>query len=109
MNANKHIETIKLIMEMADRVEARLDDLEARIAALEPTATQVWVDPPSGWKYGFPKQAPQEATLSRTTLNTWLFDNGYPLVEIRIWAENGASAPRDQILDNACVPCRMWQ
>jgi hypothetical protein len=38
----------------------------------------IMIDPPSGWKYGFPKVIPKEVT------NTvqWLLDNGYPQKEI---------------------------
>lgn len=36
------------------------------------------IDPPSGWKYGFPKELP------KGTVNTlaWLVENGYPQKEI---------------------------
>jgi hypothetical protein len=36
------------------------------------------IDPPSGWKYGFPKELPSgiENVLS------WLVENGYPQAEI---------------------------
>ena len=33
------------------------------------------VDPPSGWKYGFPKPAPTKVE----NLRVWLEENGYPL------------------------------
>ena len=36
------------------------------------------VDPPSGWKYGFPKAKPDDATH----LITWLLSEGYPQSEI---------------------------
>ena len=36
------------------------------------------IDPPSGWKYGFPKVLPDDVT---DTL-TWLVENGYPQTEI---------------------------
>jgi hypothetical protein len=32
------------------------------------------IDPPSGWKYGFPKEIPEH--VENTT--EWLIDNGYP-------------------------------
>lgn len=34
----------------------------------------LYIDPPSGWKYGFPKRMPE----SVKDVNTWLIDNGYP-------------------------------
>ena len=36
------------------------------------------IDPPSGWKYGFPKEIPEEVDNTRQ----WLLDNGYPQHEI---------------------------
>ena len=36
------------------------------------------VDPPSGWKYGFPKAKPDDAT----NLIAWLLSEGYPQSEI---------------------------
>ena len=36
------------------------------------------VDPPSGWKYGFPKAKPDDATH----LIAWLLSEGYPQSEI---------------------------
>ena len=37
-----------------------------------------WIDPPSGWKYGFPKPVPEgvEDTIE------WLVSEGYPRAEI---------------------------
>jgi hypothetical protein len=32
------------------------------------------IDPPSGWKYGFPKPIPENIT----DLDSWLIENGYP-------------------------------
>jgi hypothetical protein len=36
------------------------------------------IDPPSGWKYGFPKELPKG---TKDTL-AWLVENGYPQKEI---------------------------
>jgi hypothetical protein len=36
------------------------------------------IDPPSGWKYGFPKEIPEHIDDTRQ----WLLDNGYPQSEI---------------------------
>ena len=38
------------------------------------------IDPPSGWRYGFPKVIPEDVT---DTIQ-WLLDNGYPQHEIDI-------------------------
>ena len=36
------------------------------------------IDPPSGWKYGFPKELPKGITNTMA----WLVENGYPQKEI---------------------------
>lgn len=46
------------------------------------------IDPPSGWRYGFPKELPQNVGNMRT----WLIENGYP----------------EQEVDFALRYCRMW-
>jgi hypothetical protein len=40
------------------------------------------VDPPSGWKYGFPKQYIESDGLEPKDLKEWLVRNGYPQSEI---------------------------
>jgi hypothetical protein len=42
----------------------------------------VWIDPPSGWKYGFPKSMPKEQYDANPNITQWLLDNGYPQKEI---------------------------
>lgn len=51
----------------------------------------MYVDPPEGWKYGFPKPFPKERIGST---EDWLIENGYPkkLIEeygehmfVRVW------------------------
>ena len=37
--------------------------------------TIIWVDPPYGWKYGFPKIYDKD---KHPNVNKWLVDNGYP-------------------------------
>jgi len=48
---------------------------------------RVWIDPPSGWQYGFPKIWDKQQPIVE-----WLIENGYPPAEIefarkylRIW------------------------
>jgi len=41
--------------------------------------TGIWVDPPSGWKYGFPKLAPYPLPAD---MIQWILDRGYPQSEI---------------------------
>ena len=36
------------------------------------------IDPPGGWKYGFPKELPE----GTTDVLKWLVENGYPQSEI---------------------------
>jgi len=48
------------------------------------TKTVKWIDPPSGWKYGFPKVLPDDVT---NTLK-WLVENGYPQTEIDVFGDN---------------------
>lgn len=51
------------------------------------------IDPPSGWKYGFPKELPE--TVNRNNLVQWFLDQGYPknlieqgmLEHCRMWME----------------------
>lgn len=54
-----------------------------------------WVDPPSGWQYGFPKAftfEPSSAALSVSEREDefckWLEDNGYPIERLGRWNLN---------------------
>ena len=38
--------------------------------------SKIMIDPPSGWKYGFPKEAPKD--LEGEELKKWFLENGYP-------------------------------
>ena len=53
-----------------------------------------WIDPPSGWRYGFPKQIDllELGFEQEKALEKWLVKNGYPEED----AEFGAKH------------CRMW-
>lgn len=67
----------------------------------ETKTTSIFIDPPSGWKYGFPKQAP--ATLREMNgddLNEWLLRNGYPEEEINYWRKS----PK-----YSSVPCKFFE
>ena len=52
-------------------------------------------DPPSGWKYGFPKAMPQEFTDDYKGFVGWLTSEGYPEGEIRKMGDH--------------FYCRYWQ
>ena len=43
-----------------------------------------WVDPPSGWKYGFPKIFDGEGSV-----NEWLIREGYPASLIKQATDEG--------------------
>ena len=52
--------------------------------------TVTMIDPPEGWRYGFPKRLPDDVTDMRK----WLIENGYPEDQIvfalkysRMWKE----------------------
>lgn len=41
--------------------------------------TRVYVDPPGGWVYGFPKELPSEYHNDKNfDLHKWLYEQGYP-------------------------------
>lgn len=37
-----------------------------------------YVDPPEGWRYGFPKVLPNDWQDHYETLHAWMLANGYP-------------------------------
>lgn len=40
----------------------------------------ILVDPPEGWKYGFPKMAPDNwLEMSEQEIEEWFIDKGYPV------------------------------
>lgn len=41
-----------------------------------------YIDPPSGWKWGFPKKLPDPMP---SNINAWLLKNGYPESEMEYW------------------------
>lgn len=43
--------------------------------------TFILIDPPSGWKYGFPKAVTPEQYKEITSLKQWCINNGYPKKE----------------------------
>jgi len=42
------------------------------------------IDPPGGWRYGFPKPIPEE---HQKRTKEWLVENGYPQKEIDSYGE----------------------
>jgi len=45
----------------------------------------LFIDPPSGWKYGFPKPIPEDRRYDSLT---WLVEQGYPQAEIDALGEH---------------------
>jgi len=43
-----------------------------------------YIDPPSGWMYGFPKLLPDNVV----DVNKWLVENGYPQSKIDSYGEH---------------------
>jgi len=63
--------------------------------------TIIYIDPPSGWRYGFPKPAPKNLReFENHDLNNWLMENGYPREEVEIWT----NSPK-----YGSVPCRVFE
>lgn len=52
---------------------------------------KMWVDPPSGWAYGFPKV--YDPAVDSPDIRAWLWVNGYP----------------ESRLDFACEYLKMWE
>lgn len=56
--------------------------------------SRIMIDPPSGWRYGFPKAMP-DPLPDGMTFNEWLVSEGYPQAEVDCWK-------------NTSIPCRSW-
>lgn len=54
----------------------------------------IHIDPPSGWKYGFPKPIPEDR---RNDSLTWLVEQGYPQSLI------------DELGEHFYCNCRYWE
>jgi hypothetical protein len=42
------------------------------------------IDPPEGWKHGFPKILPEHLVRNMEEIPTWLIENGYPEEDIEL-------------------------
>jgi len=63
--------------------------------------TTLYIDPPSGWMYGFPKEAPANLReMNDDQLNEWLVSNGYPQEEVERWKNSPSYIS---------VPCRFFE
>lgn len=61
-----------------------------------------WIDPPSGWQYGFPKMWDSEKD-SRDVL-AWIVENGYPQKLIDKLGDNFYTRQWRADDDNSCNP-----
>ena len=53
-------------------------NLEPSMPDLDPD--RLMIDPPSGWRYGFPKRIPREHQHRATE---WMIEQGYPRIQRR--------------------------
>ena len=60
-----------------EELEQFVDDM---IAAMP--VEKLVVDPPSGWKYGFPKTYFKNKIEDEDEVKKWLLENGYPQSEL---------------------------
>jgi hypothetical protein len=95
--------------------EDECPSVSARNPHLNGSVGTIMVDPPSGWKYGFPKIMKDPSkynTHPNRGMNAWLFGNGYPFEEIAIWVpkdKQKAKMSFDYVLNNAEVHYRTWK
>jgi hypothetical protein len=45
---------------------------------MENNKTKKMIDPPNGWRYGFPKELPDNYQDSNFDIREWLVTEGYP-------------------------------
>jgi hypothetical protein len=68
------------------------------------SARSVMIDPPSGWKYGFPKVMRSfagESTVAANfnqKVNKWLYSAGYPIHEFVVWVPKDKRVPNMSII-----------
>jgi hypothetical protein len=47
-----------------------------------------YIDPPSGWQFGFPKIVPEDV-VTPEDFKKWFIESGYPEKDIESWEEDG--------------------
>jgi len=70
--------------------------------------TTRYIDPPEGWRYGFPKVLPNDWQDHYETLHAWMLANGYPEELLagtshrycRFWEEEGTPAIPVETVEN---------
>lgn len=61
-------------------LEGEMVDNTAVILKATPVQTVTYIDPPSGWKYGFPRSLPPGIE----DMTAWLIEQGYPENEVEL-------------------------
>jgi hypothetical protein len=46
------------------------------------TSKTLMIDPPSGWRFGFPKPVPEHFFSEGFDLGGWLIECGYPVADV---------------------------
>lgn len=46
------------------------------------------IDPPEGWKFGFPKEIPEEIFQNKEKINDWFIQQGYPKKLIEFYGKH---------------------
>jgi len=49
------------------------------------TTKVLWIDPPEGWRYGFPREVPEG--IEGDAINEWMIEIGYPKEKIEEYGE----------------------
>lgn len=51
---------------------------------MQETQRTLIIDPPEGWRYGFPKPVPDGVMKSESLLRVWLAEQNYPEKDIEL-------------------------
>lgn len=46
----------------------------------------LWIDPPEGWKHGFPREVPKG--IEADAINEWMIKVGYPRAKMEAYGEH---------------------
>lgn len=52
---------------------------------------KLMTDPPSGWRYGFPKAVPEKVQSGEVSMQDWLLECGYPEKDLELAMKYGRS------------------
>lgn len=51
---------------------------------MQETRKILLIDPPEGWRYGFPKPIPPHVIKNETLFRIWISEQGYPDIELAL-------------------------